>query len=519
MANRIPLIVDVDDGNKLKELPIGDNLNLTGSGIIGAGNIAATSLTIAGVPYNPFSGAYDDLTGAPDIPVNTDDIVEGTKKYFSTERLQDGVADFLVAGTGIVLNYNDGTGELTITATGVGSGGGASALDGLTDVTLTAPSVDQVLKYNGTAWVNTVVEYNEITGTPNLANVATTGSYNDLSNKPIIPIDIDDMTDVDTSSNPPTNGQVLKWLENKWIPADDITSGGSGLNADTLDGFDGSYYLDWNNITSKPVYQVTDLDDTSISSVQGDQILKWNGLSWINSTNEPEWDNIQTKPTTIAEFGITDSPEALTDLGITDGSANNVLTTDGSGNFSFAASLTGVSLVNAGSIGFNAGVTVEEFSADGTLAGDSNTAVPTESAVKAYVDNAVGQQAVGLATRTTDAVSTNSIANDSSQNVTFTGFKSYALLSIETSTDAWVRLYTSSTARTADVNRGEGQDPAPDAGVIAEVLSNGAETIEFGPAVLGWNSADDTTIYANVKNKSGSTASITTTIKILKLEA
>ncbi len=35
-----------------------------------------------------------------------------------------------------------------------GGGGGASALDDLSDVTLTTPSNGQVLKYNGTAWVN-----------------------------------------------------------------------------------------------------------------------------------------------------------------------------------------------------------------------------------------------------------------------------------------------------------------------------------------------------------------------------
>ena len=100
MADRIPLIVDTDDGNKLKELPIGDNLNLTGSGIVGAGNIAATSLTIAGVLYNPFSGQYADLIGTPTIPQDTDDIVEGTKLYFSNERVDDRVANLLVAGIG-----------------------------------------------------------------------------------------------------------------------------------------------------------------------------------------------------------------------------------------------------------------------------------------------------------------------------------------------------------------------------------------------------------------------------------
>jgi|TARA_B100001094_G_scaffold165137_1_gene159877 hypothetical protein len=523
MADRIPLIVDTADGNKLKELPIGDNLNLTGSGVIGAGNIAATSLTIAGVPYNPFSGAYADLTGTPTIPTNTDDIAEGTKQYFSNERVDDRLNNFLVAGTGITLTYDDAANTLTVGATGVGSGGGGSTnLPGLTDVTITAPANHQVLKYDTTTnkWINSFVSYNNLLNLPTYSTVATSGSYNDLSNKPIIPNDIDDMSDVDTSTTPPTNGQVLKWLNNKWLPADDITSGGGGLNADTLQGFGGSYYLDWNNVTSKPVYQVSDLDDTSVSDVTAGQIIQWTGLTWDAVDFELSFTSITSKPTTLAGYGITDAPSVLTDLGISDGAANTVLTTDGSGTFTFATNLSGVSLVNAGSVGFAAGTVVNEFSTDGTLAGNSNSAVPVESAVKTYVDTAVAGAggSEGLATRTTAAVSTNSIGNDATENVSITGFKSYMLMSIQTSSAAWVRLYTSSGNRTADAGRGEGVDPAPDAGVIAEVLTNGAQTIEFGPAVLGWNSANDTTIYAAVKNKSGGTATITTTLKLLKLE-
>jgi hypothetical protein len=45
MANRIPLIVDTGDGNKIKELPIGSNLDLTGSGIVGTTSIGTTSIT------------------------------------------------------------------------------------------------------------------------------------------------------------------------------------------------------------------------------------------------------------------------------------------------------------------------------------------------------------------------------------------------------------------------------------------------------------------------------------------
>ena len=36
--------------------------------------------------------------------------------------------------------------------------------------------------------------------------------------------------------------------------ADDITTGGPSLNADTLDGFDGSYYLDYNNLINPTLF-------------------------------------------------------------------------------------------------------------------------------------------------------------------------------------------------------------------------------------------------------------------------
>ena len=45
MANRFPLTLD---GTAIKEIPSGDNLDLTGSGITGAGTVALTNLTIGG---------------------------------------------------------------------------------------------------------------------------------------------------------------------------------------------------------------------------------------------------------------------------------------------------------------------------------------------------------------------------------------------------------------------------------------------------------------------------------------
>ena len=60
------------------------------------------------------------------------------------------------------------------------------------------------------------------------------------------------LVDVDTVSTPPTVGQVLKWNGTNWVPAADATVGGAGTDADTLDGLDSSYFLNFVNISNKP---------------------------------------------------------------------------------------------------------------------------------------------------------------------------------------------------------------------------------------------------------------------------
>lgn len=69
MANRFPLILDTSDGNKIKELPSGDNLNLEGSSIINVSEIQATnsisapSILINGQELQP--GSFVDLADSP----------------------------------------------------------------------------------------------------------------------------------------------------------------------------------------------------------------------------------------------------------------------------------------------------------------------------------------------------------------------------------------------------------------------------------------------------------------------
>lgn len=66
-----------------------------------------------------------------------------------------------------------------------------------------------------------------------------------------------------------------------------------------------------------------------------------------------------------------------------------------------ASGATALSVQNDASIKLRNGGSVNEFSIDGTLAGNSDSAVPTEKAVKSYVDAAAGAMAALYVTATT----------------------------------------------------------------------------------------------------------------------
>lgn len=98
------------------------------------------------------------------------------------------------------------------------------------------------------------------TTTNGLATVATSGSYNDLTNQPTVPTTLSSLTNVATTA--PTDGQVLKYnsTDMEWQPQADATGSGG---ATSLDGL--------NNVT--------------ITTVQTGQVLKYNGTAWVNSTS------------------------------------------------------------------------------------------------------------------------------------------------------------------------------------------------------------------------------------------
>jgi hypothetical protein len=101
----------------------------------------------------------------------------------------------------------------------------------LGDVTITAAATGEVLKYNGTAWVDANVDYSELTGTPTLFD----GAYGSLTGTPTIPSNVEDLANVTVTAA--TTGEVLRYDGAAWVDA--------VLNYSDLAGtptlFDGAY--------------------------------------------------------------------------------------------------------------------------------------------------------------------------------------------------------------------------------------------------------------------------------------
>ena len=148
------------------------------------------------------------------------------------------------------------------------------------------------------------------------AYYAHAGAWIQLADKSLVDaLTINSLTDVDTATTPPTNGQVLSWNASgsKWEPA--ASAGGVALtDLSVTVGSAGTANLAYNSATGAFTYTPPDLSGYQLSS----------GLATVATTGA--YTDLLSTPTI---------PSELTDLGISDGTNGQVLTTDGSGAFSF----------------------------------------------------------------------------------------------------------------------------------------------------------------------------------------
>ena len=116
------------------------------------------------------SGDYDDLTDKPSIPTKTSDLTNDS--------------NFVSDANYVHTDNNFTTSEKTKLA-GIESGAEANVQANWNETDNTSDAYIQ--NKPNLATVATSGAYSDLSGTPSLATVATSGSYNDLSNKPTIP--------------------------------------------------------------------------------------------------------------------------------------------------------------------------------------------------------------------------------------------------------------------------------------------------------------------------------------------
>ena len=183
-----------------------------------------------------FSGVYDDLTNLPTIPTKTSELTNDSG--FINDSYHDSTKqDTLVSGTNIKTINNEsilGSGNITVS-------GGSSTDVQINGTSITSSNVANIITqsaYNSSTnkiatmsdlptvptktsdltndsgfITNTVNDLTNYTLTSALSTVATSGSYNDLSNKPEIPIVYDTNSTTFTITIPhSTSGNIKSAL-------------------------------------------------------------------------------------------------------------------------------------------------------------------------------------------------------------------------------------------------------------------------------------------------------------------
>lgn len=359
------------------------------------------------------------------------------------------------------------------------------------------------------------------------------GAYADLTGKPTIPTDLTDLGITDGANNQvlTTDGAGNFTFR---TPASSIYNDGSV-----------DLHLNTNTASNNQILSWTGTDYDWIAAPSGSGSIAFATLTEVNTADLDVHDiAVQAKTTLVVTAngtaayrfdinGATDNPTVYVRAGETIAFDLTGL----GGSHPFQIETNAGSPYNTGLIHVaDNGTKTTGATAQGKTAGTLYWKVPASiSGTYEYqctahagmngnieIEPAAGSSGgSGLQTRVTRNGTTASLANNATSNLDITGFKSYALMAIQTDKAAWVRIYANGASRTADASRPQTSDPAPDAGVIAEVITTGAQTVLISPGVFGFNfeGTPTTNIPCAVTNLSGSTGTVAVTLSVLQLEA
>ena len=129
-------------------------------------------------------------------------------------------------------------------------------------------------------------------------------------------------------------------------------------------------------------------------------------------------------------------------------------------------------------------------------------------------------QVSNLYGRNTLWANTSILAPGANQTSNISAFKSYVLMTVYTSSAAWVRIYTDYASLLSDASRSISTDPTAGSGIVADIATTGAVTQKITPFLFGGNldSPPTSNMYVSVTNTSGGSAAINTSVTITRLE-
>jgi len=235
-----------------------------------SGNFAAGTITAA------LSGNASTATTLTDLTATVSEL-----------NVLDGIT-----ATVTELNYTDGvTSAIQTQLDGKSSTSHNHTLDSLSNTTITTNSAGEILKWNGTAWINNTLAE---------AGISATGHTHTVA-------DITDLTATATELN----------------TLDGITATVTELNY--VDGVTSAIQtqLDGKSSTSHN-HTLDGLSNTTITTNSAGEILKWNGSAWINNTLAEAGISATGHTHTVAD--ITDLTATAAELNYTDGVTSNIQT-------------------------------------------------------------------------------------------------------------------------------------------------------------------------------------------------
>jgi hypothetical protein len=295
---------------------------------------------------------------------------------------------------------------------------------------------------------------------------------------------ITQLQDVDTVTNPPTSGQVLGWDGSTWIPVDQTGgSGGGGGGGGTIQ----TAFTTETRTASGGVATFSGIGKSGQLVQVTSSLTAWIVLYTSAAARTADSGRVfGTDPAlgsgVLAEFYV---PAGTTVLATPGTTYFNNDTTKINAIYAAVRSNVGASV--------NSAVTLECYATDSAI-GYRNTLIST----------------------------TSTLADGLSADITFSGTgRSGSLISVNTDRAAWVVFYSNTAARTADTGRTSNTDPTPGSGVLAEVLTSGAQTVRITPSANYFN--DETVpvsaLYAKVKNLSGASSAVQVSITFVVSES